>query len=153
MPSINKAEKHNPALELFKPLVGTWKTEGHHPSVTDKTLEGEATFEWIYGGAFLLMRTRINNDSRFPDGIAIFGSDNGTGEYLMQYFDERDISRKLTVSVEGKTIRWWRDWADFSQRFELTIAEDDKTMTGKGEMRKDNGEWEPDLGLKYTRIK
>jgi hypothetical protein len=152
MTTQNKAEKPNPALQPLSKLIGSWNTEGTHPLVTDKILHGHVTFEWIYEGAFLLMRSIITDDSRFPDGIAVFGSDNGTGEYFMTYFDERGISRKYTVEVKETGIQWWRDSEDFSQRFTLTISPDGKTMVSKGEMKRDSNTWEQDLGLTYTKV-
>lgn len=148
----NRAHKPNPALQPFAKLIGTWSIEGHHPYVTDKTLIGQVTFEWIYGGAFLVVRSEIHNDPRFPNGIEIFGSDDTTKEFFMLHFDERDVSRKYDVAVEGSTIRWWRDSAEFSQHFELTIADNGNTMVSKGKMRQGTGEWESDLELRYTRI-
>jgi hypothetical protein len=148
----NKAQKSNPALEPFAVLVGEWRAEGTHPYVPDKTLQGKASFEWICGGAFLLWRSEISNDSRFPSGVAIFGSDNAEKKYFMLYFDERGVSRKYDVSYEKNVLTWWRDDSDFSQRMVLTIAEDGRTIVSKGEMRKSGGAWEPDLALTYTRL-
>jgi hypothetical protein len=34
---------------------------------------------------------------------------------------------------------------------ELTIADDGKTIVGRGEMRRNGGVWEPDLELTYSR--
>ncbi|MGP8267955.1 MAG: DUF1579 family protein [Beijerinckiaceae bacterium] len=93
----NEAEKQNPALEPFAALVGEWTTVGTHPYVPAKTFHGRGTFEWIEGGAFLLMRSEID-EPEIPSGLAIFGSDNATGEYFMLYFDERGVSRKYNVS-------------------------------------------------------
>jgi hypothetical protein len=147
----NKAEKNNPALEPFKALLGEWNTAGRHPYVPDKTLHGTAVFEWIEEGAFLMMRSHIE-DERFPDGVAIFGSDDGMGKFFMLYFDERGVSRKYDVRIEGKELQWWRDDPKFSQRTVLTIADDGKSIAGRGEMNKDGKGWEPDLQLTYSRI-
>ena len=43
------------------------------------------------------MRSEID-EPEIPSGLAIFGSDNATGEYFMLYFDERGVSRKYNVS-------------------------------------------------------
>jgi len=42
-----------------------------------------------------------------PGGIAIFGSDDASGEYFMLYFDERKVSRKIDVSISGNELKWW----------------------------------------------
>jgi hypothetical protein len=152
MKSIFKADKPNPTLQPFEILIGEWSSEGTHPHVPDKILHGRTSFEWVYGGAFVLWRSEIIDDPRFPTGIAIFGSDDVTGEYFMLYFDERDVSRKYDVSFEGNVLRWRRSSPKFSQRMVFTIDETGKGITSKGEMRKEGGAWEPDLALTYTRI-
>src|SRR5690349_12886972 len=139
----NKAEKNNPALEPFKALLGEWNTAGTHPYVSDKTLHGTVVFERIEGGAFLMMRSHIE-DERFPDGVAIFGSDDDMGKFFMLYFDERGVSRKYDVRLEGNQLQWWRNDPNFSQRTVLTIADDDKSIVARGEMNRDGKGWEPD---------
>ncbi len=146
-----EARRPNPALKALEPLVGVWSTVGTHPHVPGKTFHGKASAEWIEGGAFLLMRSEID-EPEIPSGIAIFGSDNASGELFMSYFDEREISRKYDVAIERNVVRWWRNSPDFSQRMVLTIAEDGKTMYSQGEMSRDSGAWEPDLQLTYSRV-
>ena len=146
----NEARKPNPALKELEPLIGVWNTVGTHPLVPGKTFHGKTSFEWIEGGAFLLIRSEID-EPEIPSGIAIFGSDDGTGELFMSYFDERDVSRKYDVAIEGNVVRWWRDSPDFSQRMVLTISDDGKTMHSQGEMSRDGGSWELDLQLTYSR--
>jgi hypothetical protein len=148
----NEAQKQNPTLESFSVLVGKWSTVGTHPYFPGKLAHGRSTFEWMEGGAFLIMHSEIDEPG-IPSGIAIFGSDNETGKYFMLYFDERGISRKYDVSFEKNIMTWWRNSPELSQRMVLTIADDDKTITSKGEMSKNGGAWEPDLELTYTRAK
>ncbi len=146
----NEARKPNPALKELEPLIGVWNTVGTHPLVPGKTFHGKTSFQWIEGGAFLLIRSEID-EPEIPSGIAVFGSDNGTGELFMSYFDERDVSRKYDVAIEGNVVRWWRDSPDLSQRMVLTISDDGKTMHSQGEMSRDGGSWELDLQLTYSR--
>jgi len=143
-----KALKPNPALKPFEPLIGEWQTVGSHPYFPDITLHGHVLFEWIEGGAFLKMSSQVDHP-QFPDGVAIFGSDDNLKTYYQIYFDERGVSRKYDVSTTGETITWRRDDPHFSQRFTLTIEED--KMIGTGEMSRDSGDWESDLSLTYTR--
>lgn len=144
-----KALKPNPALKLFEPLVGEWQTTGTHPYFPDTELHGRVSFDWIEGGAFLLMRSEVDQP-KFPDGIAIFGSDDEAGTYYMMYFDERGISRKQDVSITENQLKWWRDNPHFSQRYTIDIAKD--KLVGSGEMSRDGGEWEKDLSLTYKKL-
>ena len=146
----NEAAKQNPALEPFGVLVGTWNTVGTHPLTPGTTYHGRTTFEWLAGGAFLLMRSQID-EPQIPSGIAIFGTDDTTGECTMLYFDERDVSRKYEASFRDNVLKWWRNAPGFSQRMILTVAPDGRTIVGSGEFSRDDAPWEPDLALTYTR--
>jgi hypothetical protein len=140
----------NPALKPLGFLVGEWRTEGAHPLLPGKTLHGRSSFAWTDGGAFLVMRSEID-EPEIPSGIAIFGTDDDTKECSMLYFDERGVSRRFVVAVSRNECLWWRDNPGFSQRFTIRLVDKDDRMVGGGEMNRGNG-WEPDLQLTYTRL-
>lgn len=150
--SVNhEAAKPNPALEPLRILIGTWRTVGSHPLVPGTTFHGRTTFDWLEGGAFIVMRSECDEPG-IPSGIAIMGTDDATGECSMLYFDEREVSRRYQVSLRDGVWTWWRDAPGFSQRFVGTIAADGRTIASRGEMSRDGAPWEPDLQLTYTRI-
>jgi hypothetical protein len=151
-PIAREASIPNPGLAAFEPFIGTWTTQGSHPMPPGATLHGRATFKWLDGGAFLCVRSEID-DPRFPQGIAIIGSDDDAGSFTMLYFDQREVSRRYEVTIDAGVMRWERATPAFSQRFALTIAPDAHTMHGVGEMSRDGGAWGPDLELTYTRAK
>jgi hypothetical protein len=146
----HEAAKPNPALEPLGVLVGVWATVGTHPLVPGTTFHGRTTFAWLEAGAFLIMHSEIDEPD-IPSAIAIFGSDDETGECSMLYFDERGVSRRYTVSLRDAEWKWWRETAEFSQRFTGAIAADGRTIVGRGEMSRNGASWEPDLQLTYTR--
>ncbi len=146
----NEAAKPNPALALLSVLVGTWNTIGTHPLVPGTTFHGRTTFDWLEGGAFLIMHSRIDEPG-IPSGIAVFGSADTTGECSMLYFDERGVSRRYEVSLQDNAWNWWRNAPGFSQRFTGAIATDGRTIVSRGELSRDGANWEPDLQLTYTR--
>jgi hypothetical protein len=141
----------NHTLQPLAVLVGDWSTVGSHPLIPGTTLHGRSSFEWLEGGAFLIMHSEIDEPG-IPSGIAIFGSDDTTGEISMLYFDERGVSRRYEVAMDGNVWRWWRNAPGFSQRFTGTLSEDGRTIVGKGELSRDGISWEPDLDLTYTRV-
>jgi len=147
-----KALIPNPALKPFEVVIGEWKTTGSHPYLPDTVLHGRVSFEWLEGGAFLLLRSEID-EPRFPHGIEIFGSDDVEKKFFMLHFDERGVSRIYNVSMEGNQLKWWRDDPNFSQRITITIEDDGNKMISRGEMSRDGGAWEDDLELTYTRVK
>jgi hypothetical protein len=146
----NEASIPNPKLKPLSALIGKWKTVGTHPLLPGTTFHGHTTFEWLEGGAFLIMHSEIAEPG-IPSGIAIFGSDDDTGEYFMLYFDERGVSRKYEVTLRDDTLKWWRNAPGFSQRFSGTFVDGGRTIVGKGELSKDGSLWEGDLELTYTR--
>ncbi|GCE29827.1 hypothetical protein KDA_53110 [Dictyobacter alpinus] len=91
------------------------------------------------------------DDPHFPDGIALFGSDDMAKTYFMLFFDERGISRKYDVTMTGNQLKWWRDEPSFSQRFTM-IIEDNHKMVSTGEMSREGAAWEKDLALTYVRV-
>jgi hypothetical protein len=147
----NEAAKPNAALEPLSVLVGTWKTIGTHPLVPGTTFHGRTSFAWIEGGAFLIMRSQID-EPEIPSGIAVFGSDDTSGECSMLYFDERGVSRRYEVTLRDNVWKWWRNAPGFSQRCAATIAADGRTIVSRGELSRDGANWEPDLELTYTRV-
>ena len=141
----------NPALLPFKAFVGEWQTTGTHPYVPGKIFHGRVSFAWHEGGAFLIMRSEID-EPEIPSGVAVFGSDDAAGTYTMIYFDERGVSRKYEVTMTANLLTWHRDEPTFSQRFAIAMEGGGDTMTGKGEMSRDGAPWEDDLSLAYVRV-
>ena len=149
--SMQEASIPNPALKPFSILIGNWSTTGTHLLIPNTVLHGRTSFEWLEGGAFLMMRSEIDEPG-IPSGIAIFGSDDSTHEYYMLYFDERGVSRKYEVTLQDNIWKWWRNTPGFSQRYTGTIVDDGNTIIGKGELSKDGSSWEKDLDLTYKRV-
>lgn len=141
----------NPALATFTPFIGTWTTVGRHPML-DMTLHGRTIFEWHEGGAFLCIRSEIDEPG-IPSAISYIGSDDQEGTYMMIYFDERGVSRHYEASMDAGVMHWWRDMPGFRQRYTLTMSADGDTLEGRGELARDEDAWGPDLELTYTRVK
>jgi len=139
----------NPVLKPLSFLVGEWHTEGSHPLLPGKTLHGRTSFAWSEGGAFLVMRTEIDEPD-IPSAIAIFGTDDDAKECSMLYFDERGVSRRYIVALKSDQLHWSRDTPGFAQRFTARLEDGGARMVGKGELNQGDG-WKPDLQLTYTR--
>jgi hypothetical protein len=142
----------NPALRPFGVLVGEWRTTGTHPLMPDTIFHGRTSFAWHEGGAFLLMRSEMD-EKEIPSGVAVFGSDDAAATFVMVYFDERGVSRKYDVTLTGNRLVYSRDEAGFAQRNTLVIDVDGSRIVGLGEMSRGGGEWEGDLSLTYERIR
>jgi hypothetical protein len=142
----SKAAKPNPALEPLGKFLGQWRSQGSHGEMPGTTLRGHTSFEWLEGGAFILIKGHIDHPL-FPDGISILGSDDA----WMLYFDERGVSRQHEASLEGSVLKWWRNAPGFQQRYSLVLSADGNTITGKGELSTDGQTWQQDLDLTYSR--
>lgn len=142
--------KANDALSPLDRTLGTWSVKGTHPLLPGRTIRGRMTFERIDDGAFIRMHSKME-DPQFPDGIALFGTDDDEGTCTMIYFDDRGVSRTYRVTFEPNGFTWSRDSSKFAQRFRVTFSADGRTMESEGTMKKEGGAWEPDLSLSYSR--
>jgi len=145
-----EALRPNPALQPLAFLVGEWATTGVHPAVPGVPLPGLTRFAWAEGGAFLVMRSQTDHPD-FPDGIALFASDDALGTIVMAWFDQRGISRLCPVSVGENEISWHHDDPKFMQRVTVTVEPGGRRMSSKGEMATDGGPWGPDLSQAFVR--
>lgn len=150
--SERPSSKPNPALRPLGALVGEWITAGTHPLFSGAILRGRVSFEWLEGGAFLIMYSDVEQPGP-PSAIAVFGRDDSVERYSMLYFDERGVSRIYEMSLEGSVWKMWRNSPGFSQRFTGTFSDDGNTITGVWELSKGDAKWERDLQLTYTKVR
>ena len=144
------AQRPNPALAPLAPLVGEWRTTGTHPMAPGVTFHGRTSFAWQDGGAFLVMRSEMDEPG-VPSGVAIIGSDDAAGTFTMIYFDEREVSRRYLVEVADGEVSWHRDEAGFAQRMVVTIDPGGDRLEARGAMSRDGAAWEEDLQLSFER--
>ena len=117
--------------------------------VPDTELHGRASFAWHECGAFLVMRSQVDAP-KFPDGIAIIGSDDAARKFAMIYFDERGTSRLMDVTIGDRSVSWRHDNPKFAQT--LTITAEGDRLVSKGRMSQNGGPWTDDLSQTYERI-
>ena len=91
------------------------------------------------------------DEPKFPDGVAIIGSDDATGRFTMIYFDERGTSRIMDVTVGNGTVTWRHNDPKFAQCLTI-IAEGDRLLS-QGRMSQDGGPWENDLSQTLVHIR
>lgn len=146
-----RASIPNPQLKFFERIIGEWRTTGTHPLLPGATLHGRVSFAWQDGGAFLVWRSEVD-DPRFPDGIAIVGSDDEAGTLFVSYFDERGISRKYDITLTDNGFTMHRVHPKFAQRMTFTLEAGDSRMISKGEMSREGAPWEADLSQTFERL-
>jgi hypothetical protein len=137
-----------PELDGWQRFIGRWATQATHPLLPGTVVRGHATFEWLDGRQFLILRWHYDHP-QIPDAIAITGVTDG--QLSMHYFDYRGVYRVYAVSLGDGQWRFWRDAPGFSQRFTGILSEDASTITGQGQLSRDGSSWQDDLAITYRR--
>ncbi len=137
----------DPLLAPFDALIGTWSTGAKHRLV-DEVVPGSATFEWLEGGHFVVLRSH-NDHELFPDAICVIGRPESGEGLVLEYFDSRGVRRTYAVSLEDGVLRWWRNDPGFDQRSYATIGPDSFEFVAQ--IAETPGEWQDDLRTIYRR--
>jgi hypothetical protein len=137
----------DPLLKPFEALIGTWSMESRHPLV-DEVVTGTATFEWLEGGHFVVLRSQ-NDHELFPDAICVIGRPESGEGLVLEFFDSRGVRRTYDVAIEDGVMRWWRDAPGFDQRSSGTLAPDEFEFVSQ--LAETPGEWRDDLRTIYRR--
>jgi hypothetical protein len=144
-------------MEALEPLVGEWEMLPDAAWVPPDAEPARVVFEWLPGRTFLVQRWEVPVPEA-PDGLAVIGRDESRdGGYLQHYFDSRGVARLYEMSFDGRVWKLWREREDFSplsfsQRFTGTLGDDGGTIVGRWEKTVEDGSWEPDFDLTYTRV-
>jgi len=134
-------------LAPFDALIGTWSTEATHPQF-DGVVLGSATFEWLEGGHFVVLRSH-NDHELFPDAISVIGRPESGEGLVMEYFDSRGVRRTYGVSLEDGVLRWWRNHPGFDQRSCAKLGPD--AFEFVHQLAETPGDWRDDLRATYRR--
>ena len=145
--SAGHVTRRDPALDPFDVLVGSWDTEAKHVKV-DEIVRGTATFEWLAGGHFLVLRSHVEHEL-FPDAICVIGAPESGEGLVMEWFDSRGVRRTYGVSLDDGVWRWWREAPRFDQRFSATLGQD--SFEGLSELAESPGDWREDMRVTYRR--
>lgn len=151
---MDNQSDHNPALADLDFLSGEWDMKLSNtpclPSLDD-TAHGHVTFEWIGGGAFLVMLQREQTGNP-PSARLAIGRDDTCPDYKVVYADSRGVSRVYEMSYSERLWKLWRSSPGFSQRFEGRVSPDRNTITSHWEKSLDGFAWEHDFDITYTRL-
>jgi len=141
----------NPALKDLEVLQGEWEMELSNTSFLpdpSATIKGNVSFDWLEGGAFLIMRM---GDIRSQGAIWLINRDESSSDYKVFYYDDRKVSRIYEMSFSDNVWKLWRHSPNFSQRFEGQISNDGNKILAKWEKSGDGRKWEHDFDVAYTR--
>jgi hypothetical protein len=139
-------------------LVGRWSTEATHPGLPGAAIRGSSEIEWLEGQRFLIYRSSYDHPD-IPDSISIVGDTDGL---QMHYFDSRGVHRTLALTVAETGWEMLMDRsapagsfassdAPFSLRMTYTFDDEDRVMSGDGELSHDGLTWQDDMQITYRR--
>jgi hypothetical protein len=137
----------DPLLAPFDALIGTWSTEAKH-RLMDEVVSGSATFEWLEGGHFVVLRSHHDHDL-LPDALSVIGRPESGEGLVLEYFDSRGVRRTYGVSFEDGVMRWSRDQPGFEQRSYAKLGADEFEFVAQ--LAETPGEWQDDLRTIYRR--
>jgi hypothetical protein len=149
----SKTLKPNPALKPLEILAGNWDVEMSNASFLpdpSASVHGKISFEWVEDGAYLVMR-QGNRDIDSAFATWTISRDESAKEYVMLYYDDRNVSRMYRMSFDEDVWKIWRESPGFSQRFQGIISKDGKTIRASWEKSSDGKNWEHDFDMTYTR--
>lgn len=150
----DRQDTHAAPLAAF---LGEWEMRPQADWMPDDAPGARVTWEWMPGERFLVSRWEVPVDIA-PDGLAVYGWDEGRGTYLQHYFDSRGVARVYEMGLSDGTWTLERTKPDFSdlnfwQRFSGEFSEDGRAITGAWETSRDEGStWELDFKLAYRRV-
>jgi hypothetical protein len=140
-------------IERLTPLLGAWDVQVALPQA--EGVRGRTVFEEILDGRFVLTRTEVDH-AQAPDSVSLIVADASGDAYTQHYFDSRGVVRLYAMTFRDRTWTLARERPDFSpldfaQRFAGTLADDGRTIRAAWETAHDDGPWELDFELVYTR--
>ena len=141
----------NPALAPLSILIGKWNVTMKHVAIPTP-LTWQDSFEWLEN-SFILWHWQGKDE--VPQAKIIIGVNENKSDdkYTILYYDSRSISRYQHMIFENGIWKFWREGADFYQRFEGKFSSNNNIITGKGDMSHDKGvTWEHDYDITYERI-
>lgn len=153
----------DPELQRLTPLIGTWKAKDQTedsilgPGVT---VESTESYEWLDGGYFLVSTyvTVFGNEPP-QTGVMYWGYDSETKQFHNRFFSnngpyEKSGNEYIGVVANGKLT------FTGPARFQYELDDDGKiklnpdgTLSVAWWLRDDEGNWQPWMNNRFTRIK
>lgn len=112
----------DPALKTLEPLIGKWKISG--PDVS-----GEASFEWMEGGFFMIQRYDLEQDGH-QKGIEYTGIDEETGTLRSRLMQTNGSRFTYTYEIEGHIFWYWFGDKGSDTYSRSTFSEDFRSYSG-----------------------
>lgn len=119
----------SPAMQrLGKALVGQWKLSGD--------AEGEARFEWMEGGLFLVQHVDLVVFGRHHKGLEVIGhlhriNEEPSAEIWTRFYSFLDgLTLDYVYELDGRTLTIWFMKKGSENRYVGTISPDGQSFKG-----------------------
>ncbi len=119
----------NPDLKSLEKLVGMWKISG-------PDIKGQVSFEWLYGGFFLMQHVDLEHGGRIIKGIEIIGHDRRFGatepsqHIKSHWFGNTGETFDYTYEVDDNTLTIWGGEKGSPAYYQGTWSNDDNINSG-----------------------
>ncbi|WP_152654521.1 hypothetical protein [Oceanobacillus sp. CFH 90083] len=133
-----------PGMKALERMVGTWKISGG--------ANGEATFEWMEGGFFLMQHGLIEQNGVMHKALEIigcekpFGADKPNETITSRSYTDSGDTLDYTYEMDGDTLTIWGGPKGSPAFSRATFSEDGNTLSGAWE-------WPGGYNFVMTRIK
>jgi hypothetical protein len=122
-----------PALKRLDVLVGKWNVKGHTSNPND-VITGQATFEWLPGGFFLIQRFEFNFIGQEIKGLEVIGYDKSSKAFSASvYSNMGEFAVPYKWDVQDDIVTHWTEGSHFKGK----LSDNGNTLTGA---------WEPEKG-------
>jgi hypothetical protein len=122
----------NAKLKHLERLVGTWRESGPVSS-------GQATFEWMEGGFFMIQRFDFTHSGRQIKGIEYIGYDEDTQTLRSHLMDNWGDNFVYTWEIDGDTLTIWFGDKGSDNFFKGTFSEDGASYSGRWQWPEGDG--------------
>ena len=124
--------------QLLSALAGDWQVSGHNFNGAGKpgsAVSGEAHYEWLPGGFFLVGRETARFDAQEHITMMVFSYDDQQPSHFVRFFDNGGFSRLYAVTIEARA---WQ-LAGKLERARIEFSEDRSSARYYWERTQDDG--------------
>ena len=148
-----------PELKKLDYMVGTWSWEGDlkpSPFGPGGKITGTDHMEWMQGGFFLVLHSKMKGAWGDGSSLAVMGYDPDEKVYTYQEFNSRGEHELSKGTVDGDTWSWNSDenvgGKKMKGRYSMKILSP-TTYSFKFELSPDGTDWNTVMDGKSTKLK
>ena len=124
---MTNTQTHDPALNRFEALIGTWDMTGRTLDSGEDNITGWNTFEWLPGGFFIKSFGEINFNGTHIYSLEMIGYDPVSDTFTSSVYSNMDSSvLPYAWDVQGNIVTH----SDATSKYTGILSEDGNTLSG-----------------------